>query len=121
VAEDDPLSRKLLETLLPMLGVVPEMVIDGAAAVQRVHERSYDLVLMDLWMPVLDGADATRAIRALPLPAAATPIIGITADWHGRPRCLAAGMQDVIQKPVAFEMLRDTVQRWLPQRRRQAI
>src|SRR5215469_16385746 len=76
VAEDDPLSRKLLETLLPTLGAVPEIVLDGVTAVQRVRERSYDLVLMDLWMPLLDGAAATRAIRALPLPAAATPIIG---------------------------------------------
>jgi len=121
VAEDDPLSRKLLETLLPTLGAVPEIVLDGVTAVQRVRERSYDLVLMDLWMPLLDGAAATRAIRALPLPAAATPIIGITADWNGCARCLAAGMQDVIQKPIAFELLRDTVQRWLLQRCRGAI
>ncbi len=121
VVEDDPLSRKLLETLLPLIGIAPEMVVDGLAAVQRVRDRAYDLVLMDLWLPMLDGATATRAIRALPQPASGVPIIGITADWNGRARCLAAGMQDVIQKPVAFEILRDTMLRWLPQRRREAI
>jgi CheY-like chemotaxis protein len=104
VAEDHPVNREYMAALLDSLGHHAHFAADGQEAVRAASEQPFDLVLMDLHMPVLDGVAATRAIRALPDPKAATlPIVGLTADAYAqtRERCLVAGMNDFLTKPVS--------------------
>jgi hypothetical protein len=86
---------------------------NGMEAVQALRERPFDVVLMDLHMPVLDGVGATLAIRALPDGAATVPIIALTADAFAqtRERCLMAGMNDFLAKPVSPDKLAATLRR----------
>ena len=104
VAEDHPINRQYMAALLDKLGHHAHFTVNGQEAVQAVRERRFDVVLMDLHMPVLDGVAATRAIRSLADPSAATvPIIALTADAFTDTReiCLVAGMNDFLTKPVS--------------------
>jgi signal transduction histidine kinase/CheY-like chemotaxis protein len=101
VAEDEPLSRELAQALLEGAGCVVDTAVNGADAVAAAQARPYDLILMDVQMPVLDGLDATRQIRLGALNGQ-TPIIATTAhafdeDVRG---CLAAGMDGHVSKPI---------------------
>jgi len=115
LVEDDEINR---EVALELLGDYPELSIDvaenGALAVERASAGRYDLVLMDIEMPVLDGIAATRAIRQLP-GHAATPIVAMTANAFAedKARCLDAGMSDFIAKPVDPDLLFAMLDRWL--------
>jgi two-component system sensor histidine kinase/response regulator len=117
VAEDDPAGSEAVVELLGAVGLRVDTVADGAAALERARDARYDLILMDVHMPVLSGIDATRAIRALP-GHESTPILALTADAfdENRKRCLAAGMDDYLAKPVAPEDLYAAVLRWLRRR-----
>ena len=108
VAEDHPVNRQYMAALLEGMGHLPFFAGNGLEAVQAIREQRFDLVLMDLHMPLLDGVAATLSIRALPDGAAATvPIIALTADAFAqtRERCLMAGMNDFLAKPVSPEKL----------------
>ena len=108
VAEDHPVNREVLAALLDSMGHRALFVPDGAQAVAAVQRQRFDLVLMDLHMPALDGIEATRLIRNLPDRAAATvPIVALTADafTDTRERCLVAGMNSFLSKPVSREKL----------------
>jgi two-component system, sensor histidine kinase len=108
VAEDHPVNRQYMAALLEGMGHEPFFAGNGLEAVQAIRERRFDIVLMDLHMPLLDGVGATLSIRALPDGAAATvPIIALTADAFAqtRERCLMAGMNDFLAKPVSPERL----------------
>ncbi|MBN8493583.1 MAG: response regulator [Burkholderiales bacterium] len=108
VAEDHPVNRQYMAALLEGMGHKPHFAGNGLEAVQAIREQHFDIVLMDLHMPVLDGVGATLSIRALPDGAAATvPIIALTADAFAqtRERCLMAGMNDFLAKPVSPERL----------------
>ena len=102
VAEDNAVNQKFAEALLTRAGHRVRIVADGAAAVAAVASEPFDLVLMDIQMPVLDGLEATRKIRSLPGPAAGIPIIALTADAMSgaREHYLAAGMDDYLSKPI---------------------
>jgi CheY-like chemotaxis protein len=110
LVEDHPLNRLVAQRLLQRMGQEPVIAEDGHTAVSRVAEEAFDLVLMDMQMPGMDGIDATRAIRALPL-VEQPKIIALTANAFeaDRERCLAAGMDDFISKPISFEALRAAV------------
>jgi PAS domain S-box-containing protein len=102
VAEDNVVNQRIAVLLLKRLGYRADVVADGREAVEAVLERPYDLVLMDVEMPELDGIEATRRIRA-ELPQARQPrIVGVTAGAfvEDRERCLAAGMDDYLSKPI---------------------
>ncbi len=115
VAEDNAVNQAVIGAMLGKLGLVPTTVADGAAAVERVAKGGFDLVLMDCQMPVMDGYQATAAIRALPPPASNVPIVALTANVmaEDRQRCLAIGMNDHLSKPVRFELLASCLARWL--------
>ena len=108
VAEDHPVNRQYMAALLEGMGHRPFFAGNGLEAVHAIREQRFDVVLMDLHMPLLDGVGATLAIRALPDGVAATvPIIALTADAFAqtRERCLMAGMNDFLAKPVSPERL----------------
>jgi signal transduction histidine kinase/DNA-binding NarL/FixJ family response regulator len=114
VAEDHPVNRQYLASLLDTLHHRPHFVANGRDAVLAVQSQVFDLVLMDLHMPEMDGIDATRAIRALADPQAATvPIVALTADAFAetRERCILAGMNDFLTKPVSPQDLATALRR----------
>jgi two-component system, sensor histidine kinase and response regulator len=114
LAEDNPINQEVASSLLQMAGLQVDVADDGAAALAMAEQTDYRMILMDMQMPVLDGLQATRAIRALPR-AADLPIIAMTANAFGEDRaaCLAAGMNDHIAKPVNAQVLYATLLRWL--------
>jgi two-component system sensor histidine kinase/response regulator len=116
LAEDNPINREVAVELLRMAGLVVETADNGAAAVELTRTRTYDLVLMDMQMPEMDGLAATRAIRARD--GRTLPIIAMTANAFGEDRaaCLAAGMNDHVPKPVDPAQLHATLLHWLPLR-----
>jgi len=115
IAEDNELNCKVLTGFLAEIGCQVEIVGDGAAAVRSVQEKTFDIVLMDVHMPILDGVAATQAIRQLPGPVARIPIIAITADamQGDREAYLAAGMDYYLSKPVSQKNLVDAISRCL--------
>ena len=115
LVEDNALNQEVTLRLLQDVGLHADLAGDGLQALARVKDLAYDLVLMDVQMPRLDGLAATRAIRALP-GRAALPILAMTAGAlsDDRAACLAAGMNDVITKPVEPSDLYATLLRWLP-------
>ena len=102
VADDAPANRELVTAILGSMGVHVDTVADGVEAVEAARLGGYDLILMDVHMPVLDGLDATRAIRRLDGPVAKTPIIALTANVQPEQveRCREAGMDDHCGKPI---------------------
>ncbi|MEI2781629.1 MAG: PAS domain S-box protein [Candidatus Competibacter sp.] len=117
LAEDNPINQEVALDLLRGSGLAVDVANDGREAVALAGRTAYDLILMDVQMPVLDGLDATRAIRRL-AGRERTPIIAMTANAFDEDRraCLAAGMDDHVGKPVDPEMLFATLLKWLPER-----
>ena len=115
VAEDNPINQKVARHLLTNLGYDVEIVENGAQAVELVQQNRYDVVLMDCQMPVLDGFAATAQIRELQQDGSRTPIIAVTANAFAgeRDKCLAAGMDDYVPKPVTPDALDKTIRKWL--------
>ncbi|MFO1287840.1 MAG: MASE3 domain-containing protein [Rubrivivax sp.] len=113
LAEDEPVNREIIEFLLQQVGLTVTKAEDGEAAVQAALQGTHDLVLMDMQMPRLDGIEATRRIRAAA--GTAPPIVALTANaFHeDRERCLQAGMNDFVSKPVAPERLYAVILHWL--------
>ncbi len=114
VAEDNAVNQKLIQALLSKHGYGTRLVANGREAVEVLRNERFDLVLMDVQMPVLDGLAATRAIRQLP-ECRALPIIAMTADAldGDRERCLAAGMDDYLPKPIMPDLLSRKLCQWL--------
>ena len=114
VVEDDPMNQEVAECLLEAVGLVPVVANNGLEALELARTGSYALILMDMQMQVMNGVEATRAIRQLP-GMSAIPILAMTASAFGEDRdvCLAAGMDDHIGKPVDPDPLYETLLRWL--------
>ena len=116
VVEDNVVNQTVVMGLLRKLGHTAEVVDDGAQALEAVKRSSFALVLMDCEMPVLDGYEATRRIRALGAPYDRLPIVALTANAfeEDRKRCLDAGMNDFVTKPISTTRLRTALERWNP-------
>ncbi len=117
LVEDNPMNQVVERELLEGLGLTVDIAGNGALALGMVAQRRYDLILMDIQMPVMDGLTATRAIRGMH-GAAAIPIIALTANAmpDDREASLAAGMDDHLVKPVDPDVMIATLQRWLGRR-----
>ncbi len=113
VVDDNVINQTVLVRLLEKMGVHADLAADGAAAVEAAQARRYDLVLMDLHMPRQDGREAAKQIRTLEA-GTRVPIIGITASiaTDEMDRCLQAGMDDFLLKPVTAESVRAALDRW---------
>ncbi|MDB5956831.1 ATP-binding protein [Ramlibacter sp.] len=107
VAEDVEINRQILRTTLARQGHHVVFAHDGAQALELVQRQRFDIVLMDVQMPVLDGVEATRRIRQLPGPVSGIPIIGLTANVMARERerYLGAGMNACLAKPIEWRQL----------------
>jgi signal transduction histidine kinase/ActR/RegA family two-component response regulator len=119
VAEDHPVNQELLRIILESAGVQVHVVGDGAQAVEAFQTGGFDLILMDVQMPVMDGPEATRRIRALEGDGARLPIIAMTANvmHHQISAYLAAGMDAHLGKPVDSIALIETVADWVDRSR----
>lgn len=115
VAEDNAIDGEVVIAMLERAGYVVDLVGDGMAALAAVQARSYDLVLMDVLMPVMDGVTATRRIRALQHPCRCVPIVAVSADVmpHRVRAFLDAGMNAHVAKPFDRGTLADAVARQL--------
>ena len=107
VVEDNPVNQRVALRLLERFGYRPDVAANGAEAVDAVAGLPYDLVFMDVQMPVMDGIEATRRIRAQQAPGSGPRIVAMTADVMNddRDRCLAAGMDGFVPKPIRAESL----------------
>jgi len=117
VVEDNLINRTLAEALLRRQGAEVVCVTNGREALRALESDTFDLILMDVQMPEMDGLDATRRLREN---GCRVPIVGLTAHAQesDRERCLAAGMDDYLTKPVSTDLLHQKVSRWVKPRRR---
>jgi CheY-like chemotaxis protein len=121
LAEDVAINREIVLTLLEPTGVSIDCAENGAEAVRMYGETPgrYDMMFMDVQMPELDGYEATRRIRALDAPGAKEiPIVAMTANVFREDveKCLGAGMNDHVGKPLDFDEVLDRLRKYLPQK-----
>ena len=118
IVDDHPINLEIGAALLTLVGCEVDVAENGKQAVERAQTGDYDVILMDIHMPQMDGLQATRAIKALPGVRGKAPIIAMSADALPRQveRCYAAGMVDHIAKPIQREVLYAKVERWLNHR-----
>ncbi|MFP4455952.1 MAG: PAS domain S-box protein [Desulfonatronovibrio sp.] len=118
MAEDNQINQLVAAKTLEKIGHRPDIVEDGFQAVEAYQNKPYDLILMDIQMPGMDGIEATRKIRELEKTSnslSRIPVIALTAHAtsEDRDRCLAAGMDDYLTKPVRPDNLREVLEKWL--------
>ncbi|MEM1250362.1 MAG: ATP-binding protein [Acidobacteriota bacterium] len=118
LAEDNAVMREVAEEMLQLLGIQTVPAPNGLEAVRMLQEQSFDVVLMDCQMPLLDGYSATQRIRALEVNGKRLPIIAMTANAMAgdREKCLEVGMDDYLSKPFSLGQLSSSLSRWIEPR-----
>lgn len=113
LAEDNRMNRVLAIKLLERRGHRVTAAFNGAEAIEALERESFDVVLMDVHMPEVDGLEATRRIRACADERRTVPIIAVTAHTapDDRERCLDAGMDDFVEKPLRIDALTEAIER----------
>ncbi len=117
LVEDNKLNQQVALELLEDGGFNIDIANNGQIALQKIGEKTYDIVLMDMQMPVMDGLEATRQIRKNPK-YLMLPIVAMTANamTEDKERCTAAGMNDHLTKPIEPDLLYETLIKWIPQK-----
>ncbi|MBN2144732.1 MAG: response regulator [Candidatus Aureabacteria bacterium] len=112
IVEDDPENRNVVSTYLDLLGCVTDTASNGKEAVKKVQSKSYDLVLMDIQMPIMNGYEAAQIIRSEI--SETLPIIALSgsATTQDRDKCLAAGINDYVIKPFEMDVLKEKIIQW---------
>jgi two-component system, sensor histidine kinase and response regulator len=120
LVEDNAINQRVARRVLERLGCKVQVVGDGRQAVDAHQTDSFDFILMDMQMPVMDGLEATRHIRRLEIGRRRTPIVALTANamMGTLERCLAAGMDDYLSKPLDLSRLQDVLDRFMGTRNR---
>ena len=115
LAEDNPVNQRVASRMIERIGHRVIVAADGMQVLTALSERRFDLVLMDMQMPVMDGLEATQAIRAREKETR-LPIVALTANAlpSDRKLCIDAGMDDYLSKPFDIAKLREVLDRWLP-------
>ncbi len=115
MVEDNRINQKVLTRQLMNLGYAIEVAENGAEAVEMVKRGRYDLVFMDVQMPVMDGFQATREIRGAGADWSAVPIVAVTANafQSEREKCISLGMDGYLTKPVDKDRLQEALRRWV--------
>lgn len=118
-AEDVETNRELLRVCITRLGHEVEFAVNGAEAVDLVRSRHFDLVIMDVQMPVMDGVEATRRIRQLPAPLGHVPVVGLTSNVSVTDlrAYICAGMNECLAKPINWPRLTAAISRYAPRSR----
>ncbi len=118
LVEDTPVNRKVFLSQLKQIGFTADYVENGQAALDRLAEESYDLIFMDCQMPILDGYEATRLLREREGENAHTVVVALTASAMAgdREKCLAAGMDDYLTKPVRTAEIAQVLAKWMPEK-----
>ncbi len=116
VAEDNPINQTLIRSMLERLGLNIELVDNGALALSKAKEKSYDLIFMDLQMPVMDGIEATENILNIKGSGKKPLIVAMTANVfeEDRNRCFTAGMSDFIPKPLSIKLIKSILSKYFP-------
>lgn len=120
VVEDNFINQRVSVLVLEKLGYRVDAVANGVEAIQLLLALPYDLVLMDCFMPLMDGFETTRALRSSENPRLRNvPVVALTASVapDSRERCLAAGMNDCIPKPIQIDVIKVVLKRLLPEKR----
>src|SRR5581483_9051355 len=112
IAEDHEVNQVLISMIMQKLGYEYTMVVNGAEAVEKVTNEPYDLVLMDSQMPVMDGLDATRAIRALPVQQPAIVALTANVTEEDKELCRSIGMDDYLSKPIQLDLLMQVLEKY---------
>jgi two-component system, sensor histidine kinase and response regulator len=117
IAEDNDVNRVLTQDILEFLGFAVHAVENGDRALKIALRQTFDLILMDCQMPLVDGFEATRRIRDVETEAGRTktPIVALSgySQSEGRGNCLAAGMDDYLQKPFTINDLKEMITKWV--------
>jgi CheY-like chemotaxis protein len=110
--EDHQRTREMLVTMIETMGHTAETADDGQSGVEAAKAGKFDMILMDIKMPVMDGYEAARQIRSAGIE---LPIIAVTADAMAgtRKKCMDAGMSDYLVKPIILARLKDTIEKYL--------
>lgn len=114
LAEDNPVNRKVLLSLLSKLGCQSDVAANGLEVLDAVRRTRYDIILMDIQMPEMDGLEASRHLVKMLKPEERPVIIAVTAHSMRvhREECFAAGMDDYLSKPVRLDTLKNSLERW---------
>ena len=117
IVEDNIVIREIIRELLSNSNFIIDEATDGIGAIKKAKQQRYDLILMDIQMPQMDGLEATKVIRSLP-GWATTPIIALTAHafTEDKTACFDAGMTDFLAKPIDTQKFFETLLKWLPQK-----